>query len=136
MMRTMESLNRAVHGLLVELGKTVSGRDVEASLALFDRDADVLLLGSEADRSASGWEELEEFFRHLCARPVSLDREWDRVASRQRDSVVWFLAEGSAVEKTGADAHRTPYRFSGVASEDCGSLRFALLHGAEPVAAE
>ncbi len=136
MMGGMNPLDTAVHGLLIELGKAVSGRDLDASLALFDRAADVLLLGSEAGESATGWDELEAFFRHLYARPIGFRWDWDHVATRQRDSVVWFLADGSVVETKGTDDHRTPYRFTGVAFEDCGALRIAMLHGAEPAAAK
>lgn len=136
MMRGMTPLDVAVRGLLIELGKAVSGRDREASLALFANDADVLLLGSEAGESATGRDELDAFFRHLYERPIGFCWEWDRVVTRRRDSVVWFLAEGSVVETVGAADHRTPYRFTSVALEDCGALRFAMLHGAEPVAAK
>ena len=129
----MTPMETAVRGLLTELGKAVTSRDVDASLALFDKDTDVRLLGSEAGESATGWDELGDFFRHLYARPIGFRWEWDRVDTRQRDSVVWFLADGAVVETVGTEEHRSPYRFTGVAFEDCGALRLAMLHGAEPV---
>ena len=129
----MTPLDDAVNGLLIELGKAVSGRDLDATLELFDRSADVLLIGSEAGESAAGWTGLQAFFRHLYQRPIGFHWEWDHLATRRRDSVVWFQADGSVVETTDSDVHRTPYRFTGVAFEDCGRLRLTMLHGSEPV---
>ncbi|HEU0132202.1 MAG TPA: nuclear transport factor 2 family protein [Mycobacteriales bacterium] len=117
--------------LLDRLGTAVSGRDAEATLALFAPSCDVVLLGSEAGEQAYGWDELRAFLAHLYARPIGFGWEWSRVVADRRGDVLWFVASGNVVETVGDARSRTPYRFSGVAVGE--PPRLAVLHGSEPV---
>jgi hypothetical protein len=128
------ALEFAVRELLTELDESVRSRDLARTLDLFAPETEVLLLGSEAGESATGWDELVGFLTHLYSRPIRFGWAWDRVEARARGEAVWFMAEGDVVEATDAGDRRTPYRFTGVAIRvDDLRLKLALIHGSEPV---
>ena len=120
--------------LLIRLDAAVSRRDLAATLSLFVEDSSVILIGSEAGETAVGPDALAEFFRHLFTRPITFRWEWPNpIEGRSHGDVVWFYADGEVVERTATHAHRTPYRFTGIAQPIDGSWRLAMIHGAEPV---
>jgi hypothetical protein len=119
--------------LLDRLQSAVSTADLEASVALFVSNPSLILVGSEAGEGAIGARELDAFFRHLYARPISFGWEWPKpIEARAHSGVVWFLADGEVVERTDGGEHRTPYRFTGVAVKAESTWCLAMLHGSEP----
>lgn len=120
---------QVVRELLDALNAAVAARDLERTLALFT--GDVVLLGSEAEETAVGQDELRAFLTRFFQRPYTVRWHGDDLTVGDAAGVVWFLLVGELV-RSGGQEQRSPYRLSAVLLAEGGTYRIAQFHGSEP----
>jgi ketosteroid isomerase-like protein len=124
---------RNVLAALHRFNLAVAGRDLTGVLALFAKDDDVVLVGSEAGGPALGPAAVEEFFRRIFDRPVHYSWRWHKVSVSAADKVAWVLADGEVLLRGGdEDSRQRPYRITGVLKCTGGVWRWQQFHGSEP----
>ena len=98
----------------------------------FAPDADVLLLGSEANELAIGPSQLGTFFRDLLSQPFTLSWEWKQTRVSSMGNVAWVFAEGDVIVLATDGTTRAPYRLTGVLEHRNGKWLWRQSHGSEP----
>jgi hypothetical protein len=124
---------RNVLAALHRLNLAVAGHDLAGVLALFSKDDDVMLVGSEAGELALGPIAVEAFFRRVFDRPVHYSWLWHTVSVSAVDKVAWVLADGEVVLRDDDEISRRPYRITGVLKCTGGVWRWQQFHGSEPI---
>lgn len=132
-MRADTETEHAVLAVLDAFNETLGRRDVDATLALFVSDADVTLIGSEADESAEGPPELRAFFEAIFRRPGTFRFEWGKCTISSRGDVAWFFADATARYTEDQHVAAVPYRTTGILERREDRWLLAHYHGSEPV---
>lgn len=127
----MTSARSDIETALDRLNALVGSKDMGIVHA-FDDEADVLLVGSEADEVIRGRPALKAFFETLFAQPFTIGWNWSRLDTGTLGNVLWFFAEGHVVLDRDGKLTRRPYRLSGVLIRRDGGLHWRLFHGSEP----
>ena len=108
-------------------------RNAEGAVALFS--ADGVLFGSEEHESATGVDELRDFFSRLFARPHTYGwSEFEPLHAGGSERLLWFVAPTTVVvRRHDGSERRAPYRVSGMLElgRD-GRWLFRLFNGSEP----
>lgn len=105
----------------------LSSRDTDALLAVFAPDA--VLIGSGADETCFGADQLRAHFDAIWARGYELTFHWGTPEARREGHLVWFFLAGEVEygDETGS------YRLTGVLREvEPGAWCWQLWHGSQP----
>jgi uncharacterized protein (TIGR02246 family) len=125
----------AVVGMLKKWSDSFATKDLEAVLALFARDADVTMLGSEDWEMGIGPEALRAVYTRLFTRGDSATWEWKWHQVSSSGSTAWLLATGVVRVKGGDSETSGPYRLSAVFERREGRWVWMQFHGSEPMTA-
>lgn len=113
----------------------ISGQaNLQEFLALFDDQADILLVGSDKGEVFKGRAEMERWLSKLY-RYSGFSWKMDRVEISSHEGTAWVFVEGKAVvtnRETGALRFTAPYRFSGVLVKRGNKWMWRLFHGSAP----
>jgi alpha-ketoglutarate-dependent taurine dioxygenase len=110
----------------------VAARD-PAILSEFSDEADVRLVGSEANEVATGPAELEALVRRFFELPVQIRWEWQSRDVSFVGNIAWIFAQGDAVLRGEGMEQRVPYRMTGVLERRGDTWRWRHFHGSEPI---
>jgi uncharacterized protein (TIGR02246 family) len=129
---TDDEVRASVLAALDEFNDAWRSRDLEALLAQFAAEADVLLLGSEQGEVARGPVELRRLLEHFFAEPITYEWRWQSREVFGSGTLAWLAAE-SAIVETGPDGEATlPYRITGVLERRGARWLWRLFHGSAP----
>lgn len=120
-----------ISALINAFGDALHSRDLEASMALLDPDADLTVIPSEGVDVYRGPEQVRAFFRRIYKGPRRYAWHWKDRWISVVGSAAWFVAVGDeSVEEE--DRTRTiPYCLTGVAVRARSGWRLRLLHASE-----
>lgn len=123
----MDEVIAALH----RFGSLLAAHDA-AIIHEFATEADVLLVGSEADEVAAGPDQIAQFFQALLAQPVTITFEWRETRAVVAGDQAWLFAAGDAVLRTDDGERRSPYRLTGVFQRRGDKWLWIHFHGSEP----
>jgi ketosteroid isomerase-like protein len=114
------------------LSRAFASRDLEAALACFADDADVVYAGSESGEVAAGRDEIRRLLAGLFEREVSYSWDVTRLLSSSRGQLELVVADAIGHSRGVGENEDFAYRLSGVLSREEDGWRWLQLHGAEP----
>ena len=119
--------------VLGALSTAFQTKDTEGLLRLFRTTATVTYAGSEPGEKATGPTDLRRLLSDLLSRPFAYSFEFADITFRERNQLVWLLADGECTQ-TGDDGSKEtfPYRLTGVLANEGAQWRWELLAGSEP----
>ena len=130
-MRASAGTQRELVAMLDRFRTLVADKDF-AILSEFGQDADVRIIGSEANESAEGPRQLEDFFKRIFARPSRYSWQWAKPSFSCSGDVAWLLADGEVIIRDDGGERRRPYRITGVLEKRDGKWLWLQFHGSEP----
>lgn len=116
------------------LSRAFAAQDLDAALACFVDDDDVMYSGSEAGEVAAGQQELRALLTDLFNRKVTYSWHTTEVWSCCRGDFELVAADAVGHARGPGEDEDFPYRLTGVLSRDTDGLRWLHLHGSEPTA--
>lgn len=135
-MRADEDVEAAVLGVLDELSRRVSDKDVEGVCRLFAEDDDVTWMGGEAMELAQGREALEQLLKATFERPPTYVIRWKTRLVSARGDVAWVVASAIVHVRVADQEVRAPFRVSALLLYSAGAWRLVVFHSSEPSPAE
>jgi ketosteroid isomerase-like protein len=128
------ALQAEVRRALDQFNETSGRGDLQGVLALFDDQADILLVGSDKGEVYKGRAAMEGWLGALY-RGNGFNWQMDRVEISGHGDTAWAFVEGkmSVREKaTGKLRFSSPYRFSAVLVRRGSGWAWRLFHGSAP----
>jgi hypothetical protein len=120
--------------LIDAFGESLSGRDLEASMAAIDDQEDVAVIPSEGVDVHRGTAAVRAFLERIYQGPRRYRWIWRQRWVSQAGDVAWFVAVGDEVVEESGEVRTIPYCLTGTAVRHRGRWRFRLLHGSEDAA--
>jgi uncharacterized protein (TIGR02246 family) len=131
-MKADAATERAVIGVLDDLGEALASGDAKRILGNFANDPDLVWLGSWEGERGVGPTGLERFVKQLVSGPVVYSFEWESRSASAEGSVAWVFAEGSVRAKGPEQDVSSPYRLTLVLVNRGGKWLILHSHGSEP----
>jgi hypothetical protein len=116
------------------LSRAFAAQDLDAALACFVDNDDVMYSGSEAGEVAAGQDELRALLTDLFNREVTYSWNTTKVWSCCRGDLELVAADAVGHARGAGEDEDFAYRLTGVLSCETGGSRWLHLHGAEPTA--
>ena len=116
---------------LDDFSHAVVNRDLEETLQLFNKTADVSLWPSETDL-IRGPAELERFFGSLYEQPFTIAWTWQPRIVSTLGNLGWIATDGEEIYTLGEDERRYPYRVTALFEWDADRWLCVHFHGSEP----
>ncbi|HZB97087.1 MAG TPA: nuclear transport factor 2 family protein [Candidatus Sulfotelmatobacter sp.] len=135
-MRADDDVEAAVIGVLDELSKQVSNKDVDGVCRLFTEDEDVIWMGGEAEELAQGPEALKELLTKTFQQPPTYVIRWRTRLVSAKGDVAWVVANPTVHIRVGDEEVRAPFRVSAVLVYRSGEWKLIVFHSSEPSPAE
>ena len=131
-MKADAATEKAVTGVLEDLGEALADGDIDRVLANFATDPDMVWLGSWEGEKGVGLKGLERFVKRLLSGPVAYSFEWEERSVSAEGSVAWVIAEGSVRAKGPEQDVSSPYRLTLVLVNRGDEWLILHSHGSEP----
>ena len=116
---------------LDDFSKAVVNRDLQGTLQLFSRSAEVSVWPSETNL-IKGRAEIERFFVSLYEQPFTIAWTWQPQIVSTNGSVGWVATDGEEIYTLGENERRYPYRVTALFERDSTSWLCVHFHGSEP----
>jgi ketosteroid isomerase-like protein len=129
-----ETVHAEVRTALDQFNETSGRGDLAAVLALFDDQADILLVGSDRGEVFKGRAAMEGWLGQLY-KGSGFGWQMDRVYISHHGETAWVFVEGKmnvSNKVTGKLRFSAPYRFSGVLVKRGDGWAWRLFHGSAP----
>lgn len=133
----MSNDREAISATLSALNAACAARDLNAFMALFDDNDDILFVGSDKSEVFRGREATRGFMQVLYGLPFVFSFQLDNVVLHQSDDHAWVFVDGKMVRRGDrGDAvgkvGQSPYRFSIAMVRRGGAWRWQMFNGSVP----
>jgi uncharacterized protein (TIGR02246 family) len=131
-----EETQTEVRALLDRVAKTFGDRDIDGFLACFAPDPDVVMIGTGADETGTGTEEIGELIKRAWSQSESASLRFGRTLISAAGSVAWITADASVKAQVGGRDLAEDLRFTIVLEKRADTWLIVQTHDSLPAAGQ
>jgi len=118
---------------LFDWNRAIENKDITKATGLFDKDAEVILIGSAKNEVHKGIAEIKSFLERYFTNPFRLSWDLGNIHIDQNNETAWAFVDGSVTKKQDSgSAVTTPYRITVVMVKKGNAWKWRLFSGAVP----
>ncbi len=129
--------DQAIRDTLKVLNSSLTARDIDLFMGLFEHSDDILLVGPDPGQVYRGWDAIRHYMFQVFHLPAVASFDLRDVVVKQNGDSAWVYVGGPALRTVdqgpsgGAMTHE-PYRYTVVMVREDGHWRWQLFHGSVP----